>query len=166
MLTFRFCFPGQHIPENLKQISNYDIWKHDRNTVYHQLGIRLIKRLHVEDITDDSRYQDYVTRGIAIKKYCDRQEVITLNRSWEGIWQGRRCLFVNSFVNGGFTIDEKYDFLVGYVQLSNLKWKFSLRGRKESCGSFCAKYGGGGHDGAAGFVVDSLEQIMKEITPL
>ena len=52
-------------------------------------------------------------------------------------------------------------FAAGYFQRADVRWQFSLRSRSDfDVSSVAKRYGGGGHAGAAGFDVASLEEVL------
>lgn len=53
------------------------------------------------------------------------------------------------------------EFVAIYMRLPNKGWKFSLRSHKGgvNVNQLAQYYGGSGHQSAAGFVVDNLEEL-------
>lgn len=67
------------------------------------------------------------------------------------------------FNPGNFEInykEEGYDGVVSYY-FTGKRWSFSLYSDHVDCSAICKEHGGGGHKGAAGFVIDEPRDIVK-----
>ncbi len=78
----------------------------------------------------------------------------------------RRFLCVNKdrFNAITFGIDyhaDGYDGQACFHRMANGKWTFSLYSQTIDCSLIAKQFGGGGHAGAAGFIVDDISKILK-----
>lgn len=74
-----------------------------------------------------------------------------------------RLICLNSLQRGSWQFDSvwdpaKHDAMCVYGQLKDGRWRVSLYSTKDEvdCGAICRAFGGGGHEGAAGFLCDRL----------
>ena len=87
-----------------------------------------------------------------MKDYCDK-------KGFETTLNGYKCYAVNMALMGtdDFVIPnvDDYDLLVSF-SFDGKVWSYSLRSEKIDCAELAAKYGGGGHKGAAGCSSEKL----------
>lgn len=82
-----------------------------------------------------------------MKDYCEK-------KGFEATLDGHKCYAVNMALMGtnDFVIPnvDDYDLLVSF-SFDGKMWSYSLRSEIIDCAELAAKFGGGGHKGAAGF---------------
>lgn len=95
-------------------------------------------------------------RKSLMKTICDK-------KGFETNLDGYKCFAVNMplMSSDDFIISnaKMYDLLISFSFNGKL-WSYSIRSETVDCSELAAKYGGGGHKGAAGFVLNSL--ILEE----
>ena len=91
-----------------------------------------------------------------MKTICDK-------KGFETNLDGYKCFAVNMplMSSDDFIISnaKMYDLLISFSFNGKL-WSYSIRSETVDCSELAAKYGGGGHKGAAGFILNSL--ILEE----
>lgn len=167
-------------PMFTKLVADYDIWafKYGNNTRKFEKGITLYPRepedriwfdlLTEESVlkSDDNGFHIYPRlnaiynqgetiieyRKSLMKDYCDK-------KGFETTLNGYKCYAVNMALMGtdDFVIPnvDDYDLLVSF-SFDGKVWSYSLRSEKIDCAELAAKYGGGGHKGAAGCSSEKL----------
>lgn len=166
-------------PMFTKLIADYDVWKFEYgdNTRFFDKGFSLFPHEPEDDIwktllTEDSLFkikyrgsvdegnlpkniQTIIDNGKTImtyrynimKDYCEK-------KGFEATLDGHKCYAVNMALMGtnDFVIPnvDDYDLLVSF-SFDGKMWSYSLRSEIIDCAELAAKFGGGGHKGAAGF---------------
>lgn len=167
-----------------KLIADYDVWtfEYGDNTRYFEKGFSLVPHepqdviwsaLLTEDSLNKSRlrgtpYESYYPDRII--QFIKDGKIITAYRhnymqdycekkGFETDALGYKAFAVNMALMGtdDFVIPnvEDYDLLVSF-SYDGKAWSYSLRSTKIDCAELAAKFGGGGHKGAAGFSTESL----------
>lgn len=166
-------------PMFTKLIADYDVWKFEYgdNTRFFDKGFSLFPHEPEDDIwktllTEDSLFkikyrgsvdegnlpkniQTIIDNGKTImayrynimKDYCEK-------KGFEATLDGHKCYAVNMALMGtnDFVIPnvDDYDLRVSF-SFDGQMWSYSLRSEIIDCAELAAKFGGGGHKGAAGF---------------
>lgn len=175
---------AQSAPWFTKLIADYDVWtfEYGDDTRYFEKGFSLVPHepqdeiwstLLTEDSLNKSRFRgtsyenSYPDR---IKLFIEDGKIITAYRhnlmkdycekkGFEANLNGHKCYAVNMALMGtdDFVIDnvDDYELLVSF-SFDGEMWAYSLRSTTLDCAELAAKYGGGGHKGAAGFTSKSL----------
>ena len=174
----------KNAPWFTKFIADYDVWKFEYgdNTRFFEKGFSLFPHEPQDDIwktllTEDSLFkikyrgstdeevlpkniQTIIDNGKTItayrhnimKDYCEK-------KGFETTLDGHTCYAVNMALMGtdDFVIPNvnDYELLVSFSYDGKI-WSYSLRSETVDCSELAAKYGGGGHKGAAGFSTDTL----------
>lgn len=163
-------------PENLEQISRYDVWNHDSDTLAHQTGLWTlldedIKQLKQTNIVSDYMqavvykdifYKPVLQAGQAILPYIKQQNEIAVASMWRKTWEGADWFVGNFHIHGDMFPD-----LGNYITFKANKrggWTYGMRisGTDVHAGEIATRYGGGGHKGAAGF---TTKELIKELLP-
>ena len=80
------------------------------------------------------------------------------SKAFENFYKGNPKARINRHGFDQINDPDKHDIMICYVQSSDGNWIVSLYTEKEHIDveKICAKYGGGGHKGAAGFRPETL----------
>jgi oligoribonuclease NrnB/cAMP/cGMP phosphodiesterase (DHH superfamily) len=172
-LAWEYFFEGKPLPEAVRLIGDYDTWRFEtkKQTEFFYEGMKLLEtapKNHVWDtllcfLAEDEEATTSVPQimlngRIAIKyrdNFCANYRQFF---GWETIFEGHKCYVVNLYMIGIPGFGEKfdqYDICIACVYQAG-KWTVSLYSKSVDVSIIAKKYGGGGHVGAAGFVVDAL----------
>lgn len=185
-LTYMFLFNTvfENCPEYIKLVSDYDCWKFKFGdiTTYFKLGLES----HNFDALDDvwkSLFNDgikhnysgnilnsIISQGTAIKSYIDVENKYYLNHfGFESRILNYPCYVVNRKTNSWIFGDKikKYPVCVTYVfDGENYTYTLYSENKDVDVSKIAEHFGGGGHSGAAGFVIDKLIFPTKELVEL
>jgi uncharacterized protein len=135
------------------------------------ISMEIWEDLIIDGRTGISYLRDIIDDGFLIKNYVsDQNSKIIEQRSYIQKWEGHKCLFVNSDPHIANTMpeSEQYkenncDMAVNYFNVKNKYWVINLRTDKDNIdlSVIAKKYGGGGHQKAAGFQI--IDKDFKEI---
>jgi oligoribonuclease NrnB/cAMP/cGMP phosphodiesterase (DHH superfamily) len=169
-LVWKYIHPGEEIPLAVKLLGRYDVWDHsDERTLPFQYGMRFEAPLPDNTPWWDTllRYDEEVDSILEIGKiiqeyqengYASTCKSAGFDLEWEGLkWTAINGPYRGSGVHKSRFDREKYDAMMGFWW-NGKQWTFSLTTDKEGvCVSDIAtKYGGGGHQKAAGFESETL----------
>jgi oligoribonuclease NrnB/cAMP/cGMP phosphodiesterase (DHH superfamily) len=187
-ITWQKLFSERPMPRCVQLLGKYDSWRNNNKEEWDtiilpfQYGMRLEKADPIENFQFwyawlNSKFQDafikeVIEKGKVILKYQAQQDERTLHQSFDYILKldgnSYNCLCANTGSRNSQTFISKwdtgkYDFMIAYSQLKSGKWGFSAyTDKQDRDASVLAKsFGGGGHVGAAGFMVDELRQFFK-----
>lgn len=169
------------IPDAVHYIGRYDVWDHNCPEICKfQLGI-----LAEKDLRDPGhlgwRYlirgegskivDDFVSGGDAIQRYLKQEQDAWAKKAcfefkwWMPCKSGKttyKCIGLCGGHNGSWDFGQEYDpvrhhMMVSFTWLAGA-WKVSLRSTRKNVdvSEIAARFGGGGHKGAAGFTCKSL----------
>ncbi|MFA7156782.1 MAG: hypothetical protein WC123_03725, partial [Bacilli bacterium] len=173
-LTWEYFNPNKKMPLGVYYLGRYDCFGHmgtpdQENILMFQYAARLKwnsveTTMEVLDLSV-SEIDKMIDLGKLVYKQLLADAKIAYNNKYEITLDGYKFAIVNKdrFNPINFKINyhsDGYDGFISYYY-SNGKWRFSVynENRKFDCSEFCKKRGGGGHSGAAGFVVDSANII-------
>lgn len=184
-LTSKFLNKGTNrgVPKVVQYLSAYDVWDKDRfiwNDVMKfqyatraKCGLDVRRVMNLIDCSVD-RFSRMLEEGNAILL---SNSVRNGNNCRDFAFEGRICghtaICMNTLEFNSTTFDSvydesKYDFMMPFAVLPNGKVRFSLYTAKKGrdCSKIAKKFGGGGHTGAAGFVLeltdDRVMMFLKE----
>ena len=178
-LTWQYLHPDTMMPDAVKYIGDYDAWKHvyGKKTAcfYSYVSVSLDKEFNdlnsplwdslldvdkqadtVEWMMKEGRiYLDYRT------KFCEQY---IKRHGFEVEFEGHKCLAVGIHFYGSATFGDKideYPLCIAFTA-NGENWSVGLYSKKVDVSEISAKYGGGGHSGAAGFVTKQLPfEVVK-----
>jgi len=189
-LTWEYFFPNEEMPEIVRLLGRYDCFGH-KGTDEEQKVLEFQYAAREEISNYDDAYdalcadidhdltQDWIKSGRIIYNYLCAEAEQTYKKAFPielmepavgNVQYGattRKFLCVNQerFNPINFGIDYHKDGYDGFACFwyKDGKWSFSLYNDngKVDCSAIAKQYGGGGHLGAAGFVVDNLDEIIK-----
>ena len=181
-LTWEYLFPEKEMSKIIKLLGRYDIWD-DSNKEYwnneilpFQYGMRL-KNYNVNNIvwglifnTDTWRMSEIIDQGKVCLQYQKQLNEKACQNSFEIEFKGYKAICVNSQGFNSQVFDSVYDESKHDMMLcfayTGKNWKVSLYSTKEDIdvSEIAKEMGGGGHKGAAGFIVDDInnEILIKQ----
>lgn len=181
-IGWKYLFPHKKIPFSILLIGKYDTWRDYGTTQWNDLILPFkyglltmvnhpdnFPKILLNDDRGDLLIPDILNKGGAIVVYEKMMnETHTKSNSFERVvYDNLNGLCLNQHFFSSETMVSKYnenihDILVGFTYTGN-KWSVSLRSTKPEVDvSIIAKQrGGGGHKGAAGFEVDTFEEIFN-----
>lgn len=164
------------IPRVVYFIDDYDVWRHTTpDTMKFNLGFSTVAdKSPVAEIWQQLLYNrgdilaiKYVEKGSAILEYKENNDEYIRKRGYEKIIDGKRCFIINCVGGSGTFGDvlKDYDFgiLFSYDGRDH-RWKLSVRSHENStfdCAKFAEKYGGGGHQHAAGCACEDIKWLTE-----
>lgn len=178
--TWKHLFPNKKMPLAVKLLGEYDTWRNsDKNRweneiLPFQFGMRLkcnsIETFPVKVFENDEYVNDIINDGFIVLKYQSQiNELQCKKSSFEYEFSGLRAICLNG---GGFNSDvfksiyneDKYDIMMPF-QFNGKYWTVSLYTTKDEidCSVIAKENGGGGHKKAAGFQVEDIKTIFKNI---
>ena len=174
------------IPNFIKMISDHDSYQHDvihsESFCYGLLGCenvgtptsKIWEKLFFEmqfDNDDRNPFNaDIIKKGFSIRQFLKNLNKDYISGFAYGLeWEGYRCLVCNKGICGKRFFESEwdptvYDIMIAYV-FDGEKYSVSLYTDKEEIkvNKIAAKYGGGGHDGAAGFEPKELPWESEDL---
>ena len=160
-----------HCPLAVKLISDYDTWtKSYPQTDAFNSGM-VCQDISVDSVTWDRLLVDndfmdrIVSDGKAINTYRTNYYARKLNKyGFETVFEGHRCLAINQKDNAEIFADKRAMYpLCVIFQTDGKRWYYTVYSSDPhiDCSLIAARYGGGGHKGAAGFVTKELLDVFK-----
>ena len=179
-LTWNYFFPTELIPTAVQLLGRYDVWDFTDSRVQpFQMGMRTIsheptsdiweKLLGPESIAEDTVI-NIVRDGEIIVRYKKLQDTLYVKMlsfltliSPKGMDCSYRVIACNAAMNNSQLFDSiwdgnKYDIMASFHRRNDQQWSVSLYTKHDhiDCSAIAATFGGGGHQKAAGFVVEKL----------
>jgi len=182
-IGWEHLFPNMRMPKAIDLLGKYDTWRHNGEPVWDetilpfQYGMRNLcnsaetfPKEFLEVWSEEKpweliRISDTQKEGLTILNYQKIQDEIACKKAFEKEFQGLRGLWLNAGYISSNTFasvwdPEKHDIMIGFSYNGD-KWTFSLRSDKKEidCSIIAKRFSGGGHAGASGFAVNSLEEV-------
>ena len=169
-LAWEYCFPTKRVPFTIKQLSLYDTWHHNNDEAI--LQFQYGAQLYLNDVNaplweellnwehnPTQKIVDIIDAGQVIMRYAEQNNrSMAKEYAFEIEFEGYKTLVMNTVSKGSQLFKSvatpEHKLRMVFCMTSNRQWKFSVYTEDPSidCGALCAKHGGGGHKGAAGFV--------------
>lgn len=179
ILTWKWFFPTEPVPEGLGLIGKYDVWNLDDERVKPfyagmELASHSPKSMIAEMLLQNNKdvFDDILKQGEVIRAYQRKQYIESAEHNGFDIDFGDYKAFaINGFVDIDDLIEEglfdqsKYSFLLMFEKRTDW-WKFSMRSRGDDCvdvSAICRRFGGGGHKQASGFETKDNKIITRMI---
>lgn len=171
-LLWEFLFPTTPTPLAIALLGRFDVWDHsDPRTIPFQFGMRAKDTDPRSDAAMDMWRQlfngdqdllDHILEiGKEVFRYQQQHDRKYFQQfGYTGRFLDLPAVFLNRGIAGSLAFvdcDPKL-LKVSYCRTKDGKWKVGLYSDNPEidCGSLAARFGGGGHRGAAGFVCDVL----------
>lgn len=156
-------------PLAVRLAGEYDIWdKRDPDAETFQFGLRSRDLTDAEwkillSIDRDSLTPCLILDGRMLQRYQREQDASVVKRAFEVKWEGLTFLALNTARCNSLTFESAaqpiHDGLMGFY-FDGQKYRVSLyhspHHKEHDLSLIAVKYGGGGHRGACGFIVDKL----------
>jgi len=166
-ITWRFYFPLKEMPEAVKLIGDRDkwTWKYGERTENFTEGIELYNQdpnaeLWFALFNNDKLINKIIQEGKICVRYRDKIcEEYLRKYGFEMNFEGYKCYAKGLSLFGGKAFGNKikeYDICIN-LEFLGKKWIVGLYSEKIDVSKIAKKYGGGGHKGAAGFVIENKE---------
>ena len=167
VLTWMYFFPKKKVPKFILHIEDQDLWNFKmKNTPEAMSAVGLIEMNFknwsklVSDFENKDKFKKYLEKGRIIADYNNYvTDWLADHRAEEVLFEGKKILACNSSYKrlSSQLAHKLYDkqgpfSLVWYLYDGH--YKFSIRSNgKFDVSKVAAKYGGGGHKAASGFVI-------------
>lgn len=181
-LTWKLLNPHIEIPYGVKLLGRYDIWDHrNDDVVLFQYGMRGYKyglqhEFHglpwVDLLGGYEVFVDYILEiGKTILFYQENKDKIGTRNCFELVFENLNFIAINNSHAGSMQFnsiwdESKYDAMMVFHLDDKKRWAFHMYTYKDGIdlSEIASRYGGGGHEGAAGFVIDYIpNEIKKQI---
>jgi oligoribonuclease NrnB/cAMP/cGMP phosphodiesterase (DHH superfamily) len=184
VLTWMHLFPLEKVPDGIKLLGEYDVWKKydgefdwEKEILPFQYGIKLrstcVDDFPIDLLTQSMYYIDLVyeiiEEGKNILKYQRQHDAKSCGDSFEINFHGFRaiCLNTTEFSSNVFNSvydESKHDIMMPFKYTGH-HWKFSLYTTKDNidCSAIAQWYGGGGHRAASGMTIDDIKIIFPDM---
>jgi oligoribonuclease NrnB/cAMP/cGMP phosphodiesterase (DHH superfamily) len=163
--VFRFIFKEKYpIPKVIKLVGDYDIWREG----FEKEALPFVSGIQIFDLDPtkgnwekfDENPERYITIGKVIEMHKKEEYKSLQPKMYEAELKGLKCLVLNAPIRGAFVFkghpkENESDLRVLY-HFNGTNYSFSIFSTKHDVSEIAAKYGGGGHKEAAGFVYDKL----------
>jgi oligoribonuclease NrnB/cAMP/cGMP phosphodiesterase (DHH superfamily) len=163
-LAWEFLFHTQPMPRVVQLVSDYDTWTMAlKDSMPFMEGLKMKAHgpqdeIWAKLIADEKLLQAIIDQGKTAIEYRDNYcAEMRKAFGYECYLAGYKCYALNCYRFGGTMFGpllDKYDMCIAYVE-NGQKTTVSVYSTKKRihAGEICRDFGGGGHKGAAGFVV-------------
>ncbi len=170
VLTWRYFFPKKQMPLLLKYVEDLDLWQFRQSSsqeINAAIGLmdfdfkqwdKLARQLNTKEGRIECK-----KKGKIILQYQDKMINKIIGRARPVILAGQEGLMVNSSVLvskiGNALVQHDYPMAIIWFETKN-KRKVSLRSNGDvNVAKIAEKFGGGGHEAAAGFVLSINDPV-------
>jgi len=168
-LAWKYFHPDKKVPKLISYVENYDLWRFKLPFAQELTLVLSTKKLKFQiwnklatEFEDASKRKELIKQGKTMLTYKENLINELLEKGEEVIFEGHRAFAINSPVfesEIGHHIYEKKGMLAiiwSYRKKHHKpKLKVSLRSNKSiNVAEIALKYGGGGHEAAAGFTLE------------
>ncbi|HVZ11023.1 MAG TPA: phosphohydrolase [Candidatus Paceibacterota bacterium] len=163
VLAWEFFHPGEPVPRLLRHVQDMDIWQwklENSEQIVSYLDLVPMTFENWSDLVDrienDSARSEIIAQGALLLKYQDKLIDEIIKHNVQPVeFEGYRTSAVNSSVFsshiGARLSRAKPPIAIIWQQRSGITTVSLRSDGSVDCGALAAKYGGGGHVGAAGF---------------
>jgi len=180
-LTWKYFFPDKELPDSIHLLGRYDIWDNKDLNIWNniilpfQMGFNLVPTNPIDDEAFNTTWfsifyknnfdiDNIINKGKVIIQYQNNVNERLMRWLPEELeFNGYRAIVANnpiknSGIFGSIWNEDKYDIMICYSK-SKYDIGVSLFTTKKNidCSMLAKKYGGGGHEKAAGFGVKKVE---------
>jgi len=178
-LTWEYLFPDEPMPEAVRLLGRYDVWDHEDETVLpFQYGMRLSEwspeDVPWENILKSNELSRKMTEartdmGATILDYeYQRNTIYAEEMAFPVEFEGNKAWAINKALSNSLIFEtiensDERPLWILFRYRAGI-WKYSLYSAPDSgldISIIAAKYGGGGHAGAAGF--QSEKYLLEEV---
>lgn len=164
--------PGYNMPKAIRYLGRYDVWDHkeDHDILAFQSGMRTIPNSPTEEVWrrlfagDPILFGNIKQRGEVAMDIRDIHQRGNVDIAFETRIGDLLAICINKMSPGSFAFKycydpARHDLMVGFGRRANPNaWTVSMYSDKEwvKVNRIAKLFGGGGHDGAAGFQCEEL----------
>lgn len=177
-LTWEYFHPSKEVPEAIELLARYDVFDLNPKVEKFQLGAELLdtnpeSQNWITMFKSDKDFiNDIVKQGDVIQKYVTTNDARFAERyHFEREIEGYKAIVINgksgSKVFDSVWKDGQHELMLSFNKMPNGKtWKVSVYSKENGpdVSVIAKKYGGGGHEHAAGFEIDT--EKLKELLSL
>lgn len=162
-LTYKYLYDNEIMPKMTRLIGDWDVWEFEYGdeTEYFKMGMEVYNTHPESKIWERvlSNPKSVIQDGKIVYKFKKNfyKEYVG-NYGYEVGFERLSCIVCNiGMVSSKLfeSLDKDYDILIKYVFDGN-QYIVSLYSKNVDVSEIAEKYGGGGHEGAAGFQCDEL----------
>lgn len=178
VLAWKYFFPDKKVPLFLEYIEDGDLWNFDlpRSEDFYSFIPTIPFEFDkwdklAEEFENESKRKLFLDYGKSIRDQQDKMIEELLEEAEEVIFENYSALVLSSVALqsklGNAIITKGYDIGIIWNNLDDDVIKVSLRSNKNGnvdVGAIAKKYGGGGHQSAAGFVLGQSEEFPWQAT--
>jgi oligoribonuclease NrnB/cAMP/cGMP phosphodiesterase (DHH superfamily) len=173
-LTWKWLTVGEEMPSAVQLVSDYDTWRHAMpSSVKFMEGLKMRphgpedeiwQELFEPDPVTEYTLDEIIAKGATVIEYRDIYcAEMRKAFGYECEFEGHRCYALNCYRFGSLMFGEliqKYAMCIAFAY-DGEKTTVSVYSTRQEihAGEICRKFGGGGHKGAAGFIVPG-EQML------
>ena len=176
-LTWTYFIPSSP-PRAVKLLGTYDIWNNkdeefwENEVLPFQWGMKgrcnSFETFPSEVFESEELVDTIIEEGKLILKYQRSiDEYKCKQGAYEREFEGLKAICLNETIPGSSVFnsiwdEDKYDIMISFNYNGKL-WRVSLYTTKSNIdvSEICKKYGGGGHKGAAGFLLKDLKSLFE-----
>jgi uncharacterized protein len=182
-LTWEYLYPDKEIPKGVEYLGVYDSWREhgslrwEQDIVPYQYGLKGVPNINdpkdwMWNVILHSREVGSICRDGRVilpyqKSLC---EEIARSRSYEVEFDGHSAVALNTPMKNSMSLESvyneaKHDLMIVYSYNGEaMIWTVSIYTTKAEihCGEIAKRFGGGGHNGAAGFESKTLPSFLKQ----
>ena len=167
-LAWKYFFPDKDVPLFLQYIEDTDLWNLNMPRSEDFLAFSMTLEFDfdkwselVEDFEDEKKRVKHLDYGKEIREYQEKMIDELLEEAGEATFEGYKSLVSNAALLhsqlGNAMIKKGYDVGIIWRHTKGDLIRVSLRSEKGgevNVGEIAKKYGGGGHQSSAGFVIE------------
>lgn len=175
-LTWEYFFKKEDMPKAVYLLGRYDVWDESvKDAFIFQYGMKIFSDTKPDSdiwvkVFDDNSIPSITEKGAIAEQYQISTNIDTCERTcFEIEFDGLKCLASNNTFSNSITFksmwdNKKYDAMLSFYMIKDKVWKVSLYTDKPGVdvSVVCKRHGGGGHEQAAGFSVEDINEIFKK----
>lgn len=163
-------------------LGRYDVWDTSVDNIYkYQYGLKskydlstfdykFWSNLLASDLISNNRTEEIIRDGTTIECYTEQYNYsVCKSISYVIEFEGLKCICASTSVTSskffdGIYNENDHDAMIVYKYEPNIKkWKVSIYSTKKelNVSEIAKKYGGGGHAGASGFILDDIGILLN-----
>ena len=169
-------------PGAIYYLGRYDVWDTSVKDIYkYQYGLKsrydlstfdykFWSNLLAADYIDSKQTESIIRDGAIIETYTEQYNYsVCKSISYTIDFEGLKCICASTSVTSskffdGIYNENEHDAMIVYKYDPNIKkWKVSIYSSKVDLdvSKIAQKYGGGGHAGASGFILDDIDILLN-----
>ena len=174
VLCWEYFFPNQAMPLAIQYVGDRDVWTFQYGDLtknfYH--GLESINDVNKpasefwkELLSSPELTNSLVEKGKVIREAFDKDQLLFIkSNNFKTVFDGRVAICVNRYLNQDLVYDvvsDPFDMIIMFYHTGK-QWYYSLRSKTIDVSEIAKKYGGGGHEGAAGIYLKEFIISLPE----